>query len=87
MDLVMLPAAVELDGGLKTVVLTVIWLLAVGLGVFEYSRSKGRIGRALVATLGGGLLLTFVVSPDILTEDIPKIFEKVLDFFTGAANG
>ena len=51
MDLVMLPAAVELDGGLKTVVLTVIWLLAVGLGVFEYSRSKGRIGRALVATV------------------------------------
>lgn len=80
-----LTAGVELNGGLKVVVLTLVWLVAVGLGVWEYSRSKGRIGRALMVTLGGGLLITFVVSPSILTEDIPTIFESVLDWLTGAA--
>lgn len=82
----LLTAGVELSGGLKVVVLTLVWLVAVGLGVWEYSRSKGRIGRALMVTLGGGLLITFVVSPTILTEDIPGIFENVLDWLTGAAS-
>lgn len=81
----LLTAGVELNGGLKTVVLTVVWLFAVALGVWEYSRSKGRIGRALMVTLGGGLLITFIVSPGILTEDVPALFERVLDWLNGAA--
>jgi len=80
----MLTAGLELEGGVKTVVLTLVWLVAIGIGVFEYARSKGRIGRALGATLGGGLLLTFVVNPSILTEDVPTIFGNVIDWISEA---
>lgn len=80
-----LAAAVQLDGGLKTVAITIAWIVAVGLGFWEYARSKGRIGRALMVALGGGMLLTFLVSPDILTSDIPEIFGNVIDWLTDAA--
>lgn len=75
-----------LGGGLQTAALTVVWLIAIGLGVFEYSRSKGRIGRALMVTLGGGLLLTFVINPAILTVTVPGIFQSVVDWAAAAFN-
>lgn len=77
-------ASSGLAPGLQNAVLTVVWLIAIGLGVFEYSRSKGRIGRALVVTLGGGLLLTFVITPTILTDTVPGIFKAVVDWAAGA---
>lgn len=77
-------AGTGLAPGLQNAALTVVWLIAIGLGVFEYSRSKGRIGRALMVTLGGGLLLTFVINPTILTTTVPNIFKAVVDWAASA---
>lgn len=82
MDLLM--SGLELEGGIRTMVLTIVWLIAIAIGVAEYARSKGRMGRALMATLGGGVLLTFVVAPDILTEQIPDLIQSAFDWILGA---
>lgn len=80
MDQFLVAQATGLDEGLKGAVLTVVWIVAIGLGIWEYSRSKGRIGRALMVTLGGGLLITFVVEPGIITQKVPAFFSSVLDW-------
>lgn len=85
MEQFMTATAVGLSGGLASAALTIVWVVAIGLGVWEYSRSKGRIGRALMVTLGGGLLLTFLIYPEIITSTIPTIFKSIVDWLTGAA--
>jgi hypothetical protein len=64
-------------------VLTIVWLLAVGLGVYEYGRTKGRIGRALAVTGGGGLLATFIAYPSLLYTTVPDTFKKLIDWAVG----
>lgn len=80
MDQFMQATAIGLSGGLANLALTVVWIVAIGLGVMEYSRSKGRLGRALMVTIGGGILATFVIYPDVITSTVPKIFKSVLDY-------
>lgn len=79
-------AATGLSGGLQTAALTVVWLAAIGLGVWEYARSKGRIGRALMVTIGGGLLATFVINPSIITTTVPDIFLRIVNWAAAAFN-
>ena len=64
----------------NTALLWLLWIVAIGLGVWEYARSKGKIGKALMVTLGGGLIATFVVNPDILKTTVPTIFKKMIDW-------
>ena len=78
-----LMAGVGLQGGLQTAALTIVWLIAVGLGIWEYSRSKGRIGKAIMVTIGGGMLATFMLFPEILTTTVPGIFKSVVDWVAG----
>ena len=64
----------------NTALLWVLWIVAIFLGIWEYARSKGEIGRSLMVTLGGGLIATFVVTPDILKTTVPMLFKKVIDW-------
>lgn len=70
---------------LGNLLIGVVWLAAVALGIYEYGRSKGRIGRALSVTLGGGLLATFIVQPTLLTQTVPDIFGKLIEWAVAQA--
>jgi hypothetical protein len=72
---------------LSALALSVTWFIAVALGIYEYGRSKGRIGRALTVTLGGGLLATFIITPSLLTESVPGVFKTVIEWAIGQVNG
>lgn len=63
-----------------TALLWVLWIVSIGLGVWEYARSKGKIGKALMVTIGGGLIATFVVNPEILKTTVPAMFKKIVDW-------
>ena len=76
-------AAPNTDTPVNGLVVSLIWVIAVGLGVYEYGRSKGRIGRALGVTLGGGLLATFVAYPAILYSTVPTVFNKLIEWAAG----
>ena len=71
------------DTPVNGLVVSLIWVVAIGLGVYEYGRTKGRIGRALAVTLGGGLLATFVAYPPILLTTVPSVFNKLIEWAAG----
>ncbi|GAB3856428.1 hypothetical protein ACFPIJ_58675 [Dactylosporangium cerinum] len=70
----------DTDTPINGLIVSLIWVLAVGLGIYEYGRSKGRIGRALGVSLGGGLLATFVAYPAVLYQDVPSVFKALIDW-------
>jgi hypothetical protein len=76
-----------MDVPLGNLLIGVVWLAAVGLGIYEYGRSKGRIGRALSVTLGGGLLATFIVRPELLYDTIPTLFGNLIDWAVKQSEG
>lgn len=63
--------------------LTVIGLITAGLGIFTWVKTKGKIGQALMAMLGGAFLSTLVISPGIITRDIPVAFTKLIQWILG----
>lgn len=65
---------------LTGMMLAVVWIAAVGLGVYQYGRSRGRIGTALGTLFGGGMLGTFIIQPELLTTTIPRLFGNALDW-------
>ncbi len=75
--------APETDFPGNGLVVTIIWVLAVCLGIYEYGRTKGRVGHALTVTLGGGLLATFVAYPQVLMETVPAVFVAIIDWAAG----
>jgi hypothetical protein len=81
----MLYAAPALPANVNTVVLTIVWVLAIGLGIMEYGRSNGRIGRALGVAFGGALLATFIIEPALLTEYLPNLFLALIKWVLGVA--
>jgi len=70
----------DTDTPINGLVVSLIWVVAIGLGVYEYGRTKGRIGRALAVTLGGGLLATFVAYPPILLTTVPTVFNRLIQW-------
>ena len=72
-----------IKAGLLIGTVAIIWVLAVCLGIYEYGRTKGRVGHALTVTLGGGLLATFVAYPQVLMETVPAVFVAIIDWAAG----
>ncbi|MEV0133895.1 hypothetical protein AB0H83_36185 [Dactylosporangium sp. NPDC050688] len=70
--------AAKIETPFDGLIATLIWIGAVVLGVYEYGRTKGRVGRAVTVTLGGGLLATFLVYPELLTTTLPAKFSDVI---------
>lgn len=71
----------------KGLLLGVVYIIAVVLGIMEYGRSKGRLGRAMAVTLGGAVLATFIIEPALLTETLPGLILTFIDWLVGAAGG
>ena len=64
--------------------LTVIGFISVAIGAITWVKTKGKIGQAAIAMLGGAFLSTLLISPSIITRDIPVLFKKGIDWAIGA---
>lgn len=65
----------EFNGG----VLTAIWVVAIFIGIFTYARSKGKVGPAIMAFLGAGVIATAVAYPKLLTQGLPSLFKVLIN--------
>lgn len=83
----LLALAVDLSPGIQRALVTLGWVLAIGFGFYKYATSKGRIGQAIVAALGGGILIMFIINPAILTETVPGIMSDIFDWVAGLFEG
>lgn len=59
--------------------LTAIGLITVVIGIVAWVKTGGKIGKALMATAGGALLSTLLISPSLITRDIPVLIKKIID--------
>lgn len=59
--------------------LTAIGLVTVILGIVTWVKTGGKIGKALMAMAGGALLSTLLISPSLITRDIPVLLKKIFD--------
>ncbi len=61
----------------------VLWLVAVVLGIMEYARSKGRIGKTAGVVLGAAFLGTILTDPNLIITSIPHKIDSLINWALG----
>lgn len=53
--------------------LTIIWMVAIMLGVMEFHRSHGKFDRAMIITVGSGIMATFLIYPGVIVRIVESV--------------
>lgn len=72
-------ANISLGSDFNVGVLTAIWVIAIAIGVWAYAKGKGKIGPAIMAFLGAGVVATAVAYPKLLTQGLPSLFKVLIN--------
>lgn len=69
--------------GFNAGALAIIGTITVIIGIATWVKTKGKIGQAILATLGGAFLSTLLVYPTFITSQIPTLIKKAFDAILG----